>query len=124
MHDQSKIPDRDMITATTKTTLKTKGFRYAKPTIKKLRKQYLCLSLCLWLVVWFWFLTKTKTKPPLLVTLTNRKASLSWLFFLGMKSLSRSSKHGFAVFNALSTKFCTFGKIGDFNHAGSLQKQR
>ncbi len=92
--------------------------------LKKLRKQYLCLSLCLWLVVWFWFLTKTKTKPPLLVTLTNKKVSLSWFFFLGMKSLSHSSKPVFAVFNAFSTKFYTFGKIGDFDHASSLRKPR
>ena len=96
-----------MESANTKTERKTEGFRHAKPTIKKLRKQYLCLSLCLWLVVWFWFPTKTKTKPPLLVTLTNKKVSLSWFFFLGMKSLPLFQKPDFAVFNVFSTKFCT-----------------
>lgn len=68
--------------------------------------------------------TETETECLLLVTLTNKKVSLSWFFFLGMKSLPRSLKPDFAVFNAFSTKFYTFGKIGDFDHASSLRKPR
>ena len=68
--------------------------------------------------------TETETESLLLVALTNKKVSLSWFFFLGMKSLSRSSKPDFAVFNAFSTKFYTFGKIGGFDHASSLRKPR
>ena len=64
--------------------------------------------------------TETETESLLLVALTNKKVSLSWFFFLGMKSLSRSSKPDFAVFNA----FYTFGKIGGFDHASSLRKPR
>lgn len=68
--------------------------------------------------------TETETESLLLVALTNKKVSLSWFFFLGMKSLPRSSKPDFAVFNAFSTKFYTFGKIGGFDHASSLRKPR
>ena len=123
-HSQTKTPDRPMKSARTKTTRKTEGFRYAKPTIKKLRKQYLCLSLCLGLRDSVSVITETETESLLLVALTNKKVSLSWFFFLGMKSLSRSSKPDFAVFNAFSTKFYTFGKIGGFDHASSLRKPR
>lgn len=68
--------------------------------------------------------TETETECLLLVALTNKKVSLSWFFFLGMKSLPRSSKPDFAVFNAFSTQFYTFGKIGGFDHASSLRKPR
>ena len=79
---------------------------------KRCQKQYLCLSLCLWLVVWFWFLTKTKTKPPLLVTLTNKQVFLSCFFFLRMKSLSAFPVSRFRVINTFSTELYTFSKIG------------
>lgn len=48
--------------------------------------------------------TETETESLLLVALTNKKVSLSWFFFLGMKSLPRSSKPDFAVFNAFFHK--------------------
>lgn len=105
------------------TIRKTTGFKLAKPspkwvgepiykTIQNKRGGFLGLSD-----------PTQKTTIPL-VWLICKQGYLSCFFFLAHIAFSHLRKTLTSVFNAFSTKFYTFGKIGDFDHASSLRKPR
>lgn len=105
------------------TITKTVGFELAKPnpkwvgepiykTIQNKRGGFLGLSD-----------PTQKTTIPL-VWLICKQGYLSCFFFLAHTAFSQLRKTLISVFNEFSTKFYTFGKIGDFDHASSLRKPR